>query len=211
MDVVTQAGTGTGARQPIRLASPSDADAVAALIAEAFHPLAVSAWLVADPARRSHVLSEVFRIHVEHAVASGWVWIEGDADGVAVWQPGGLAPPPGYVRRLAMAAGEHTSRFQTLDAAFDRRHPRPAHQHLAFLAVAPALQGRGLGSALLTWHHRTLDRGETPAYLEASSVASRRLFLRHGYRDHGPAIDLPDGPRIWPLWREPGWEPGRKP
>src|SRR5215213_1595558 len=90
MDVVTQAGAGAGARRPIRLAGPSDADAVGALIAEAFHPLALSAWLVGDPGRRSHVLHEVFRIHVEHAVASGWVWIEGDADGVAVWQPGGL-------------------------------------------------------------------------------------------------------------------------
>jgi hypothetical protein len=189
---------------PIRPAGPHDVDAVATLIAEAFHPLAVAAWLVADPGRRSHVLLEVFRVHVEHAVASGWVLLAGDRDGVAVWLPGGLGPAPGYDRRLTAAAREHRSRFTELDAAFDRRHPRQTHQYLAYLAVAPARQRGGLGSALLDWQHRTLDRGGMPAYLEASSVASRRLFLRHGYRDHGPVIDLPDGPRLWPMWREPG-------
>jgi GNAT superfamily N-acetyltransferase len=187
----------------IRAARPADVDAVAAHIAEAFHPLAVAAWLVADPGRRSRVLFEVFRIHVEHAVASGWIWIAGDLDGVAVWLPGGIEPPPGYERRLDAAAGGCVPRFRVLDAAFERQHPLGAHQYLAFLAVAPALQRRGVGGALLSWQHRVLDRGGMPAYLEASSVASRGLYLRHGYRDHGPPIVLPDGPRIWPMWRSP--------
>jgi ribosomal protein S18 acetylase RimI-like enzyme len=188
---------------PIRPGGPHDVDAVAALIAEAFHPLAVAAWLVADPGRRSHVLREVFRVHVEHAMASGWIWVAGGRSGVAVWLPGGLGPPPGYDRRLATAAANHASRFRELDVAFDRRHPRREHQHLAFLAVAPARQRCGVGSALLRWQHRALDRGGMPAYVEASSVASRRLFLRHGYRDHGPVIDLPYGPRLWPMLRDP--------
>jgi hypothetical protein len=192
---------------PIRPGGPHDVDGVAGLIAEAFHPLAVAAWLVADAGRRGHVLREVFRVHVEYALASGWIWIAGNRDGVAGWLPGGATPPPGYDRRLAAAAASHTPRFSELDVAFDRRHPRQEHQHLAFLAVAPARQRCGLGSALLTWQHRALDRGGMPAYLEASSVASRRLFLRHGYRDHGPVIDLPYGPRLWPMLREPtpGW------
>jgi len=187
---------------PIRSAGAHDLDAVAALVAEAFHPLAVAAWLVADPGRRSHVLREVFRVHVEHAAASGWIWVAGDRDGVAVWLPGGLGPPPGYDRRLAAAAADHAPRFRELDAAFDRRHPRQVHQHLAFVAVAPPRQRCGFGSALLSWQHRALDRGGMPAYVEANSVASRRLFLRHGYRDHGPVIDLPYGPRLWPMLRE---------
>jgi GNAT superfamily N-acetyltransferase len=70
--------------------------------------------------------------------------------------------------------------------------------------VAPARQRCGLGSALLAWQHEELDRTGAAAYLEATSGAARRLYLRHGYRDRNPPIDLPDGPRMWPMWREPG-------
>ena len=192
----------------IRLAGPADVDAVAARIADAFHPLAVSAWLVAEPTRRRRVLAEVFRITVAHAVTAGRVWTVGACDAAAVWlpqpQPGGMpAGPPDYDRRLAAATGACLPRFRTLDRAFAAHHPTRPHEHLVFLAVAPAQQRCGLGSALLTWAHRSLDRTGTPGYLEATSTAARRLYLSHGYRDHGSPMDLPDGPRLWPMWREP--------
>jgi hypothetical protein len=38
-----------------------------------------------------------------------------------------------------------------------------------------------------------------PAYLEATSPDSRRLYHRHGYTDLG-RIDLPDGPSLWRMW-----------
>jgi GNAT superfamily N-acetyltransferase len=187
----------------IRLAGPPDVDAVASRVAEAVHPTAVAAWLIADPSRRSHVLREVIRMHVEQAQSAGWIWIVGDADGVAGWLPGGLAPPPGYDRRLAAAAASYAPRFRILDAARRLRRPPETHQYLGFLAVAAARRGRGIGSALLTWQHRVLDRGGMPAHVDATGVESRRMYLRNGYRDHGPPIDLPDGPRLWPMRREP--------
>jgi GNAT superfamily N-acetyltransferase len=197
----------------VRLAGPADVDAAAARIADAFHPLALSAWLVADPGRRSHVLFEVLRVHLEFAVSSGWVWLADNDNGVAVWLPGGIGPPPGHDGRLAAAASVHAPRFRYLGEAFDGRRPRRSHLLLTFLAVAPQRQRHGIGSALLAWQHRALDRGGTPVYLEASSVASRRLYLRHGYRDYGPAVDLPGGPRLWPMIREPGppVPPARRP
>jgi GNAT superfamily N-acetyltransferase len=149
------------------------------------------------------VLFEVLRVHLEYAVSSGWVWLADNGNGVAVWLPGRVAPPPGYDGRLAAAASAYAFRFQYLAEAFGGRRPRRSHLLLTFLAVAPARQRHGIGSALLAWQHRALDRGGTPAYLEASSVASRQLYLRHGYRDHGRAIDLPGGPRVWPMIREP--------
>ncbi|MFJ8632616.1 hypothetical protein [Streptomyces sp. NPDC093568] len=41
------------------------------------------------------------------------------------------------------------------------------------------------------------------ACLEASSVRSRRLYERLGFEPEGEPIALPDGPRMWPMWREP--------
>ena len=37
--------------------------------------------------------------HGPFAVSAGWVWLADDSDGVAVWLPGGVGPPPGYDRR----------------------------------------------------------------------------------------------------------------
>jgi hypothetical protein len=42
-----------------------------------------------------------------------------------------------------------------------------------------------------------------PGYLEASSMRSRALYERHGYVFMGKTLDLPDGPHMWPMWREP--------
>jgi GNAT superfamily N-acetyltransferase len=87
----------------------------------------------------------------------------------------------------------------------EEHHPGPDHDWLAILAVAPAGQGRGTGSALLAARHAVLDRIGTAAYLEAGSSRARELYLRHGYADHGDPIELP-GPqacRMYPMWRSP--------
>src|SRR5258708_4325357 len=63
---------------PIRRAQPADADAVAVLVADALHRVAVSAWLVPEPVRRLQVLADVVMLHVEHALAEGMVWVTVD-------------------------------------------------------------------------------------------------------------------------------------
>jgi GNAT superfamily N-acetyltransferase len=191
---------------PLIQAGPVDTEMVATCIAMAFRPLEVAAWLVPDAAEREGVLRADFRILVEHALAHGDVWTTLNHTGVAVWFPRDAAPPPGipdYDARLDAACGRHADRFRTLDAVFTAHHPQVRHLHLAFLAVRPQRQRHGIGSALLEERHTRLDLTGTPAYLEASSLDARRLYLRHGYADHGPPMELPDGPRLWPMWREP--------
>ena len=41
------------------------------------------------------------------------------------------------------------------------------------------------------------------AYLEASDERTRRIYLRHGYADHGSPIELPGGPFMYPMVRHP--------
>jgi GNAT superfamily N-acetyltransferase len=79
--------------------------------------------------------------------------------------------------------------------------------HLAILAVRPGWQGQGTGTVLLGSYHQALDRDRTPAYLEASDLRTRRLYLRHGYADHGPPIELLGGPLMYPIWRQPSPTP----
>jgi GNAT superfamily N-acetyltransferase len=190
-------------------AGPGDIDVLSEVIAEAFLTLPPSRWLIDDPAARRQILPSYFGIYVEHALTTGIVHTTPDRTAAALWLPTGptpAGPPPGYDQRLAAVTGRHCSRFVAFDATLDRHHPAgTAHHHLAILAVHPRCQGRGTGSMLLHAHHAVLDHDGTPAYLEAATVRTRRLYQRHGYRPRpsGP-IRLPDGgPALWPMWRPP--------
>jgi GNAT superfamily N-acetyltransferase len=183
----------------IRLADRYDAEAVAELIAVAFGPLAVARWLIDDDHSRARLFPGHFRIFVDHALTHGVIHTTTDRRAAALWLPATAPPPADYQARLAATCGPYLGRFQALDAAF--------------VAVHPARQDTGLGSALLAHHHRQLDAEGTPAYLEASSPRSRQLYLRHGYHDLPDApFYLPeDGPPMWPMWRPPGQAAGGRP
>jgi hypothetical protein len=58
------------------------------------------------------------------------------------------------------------------------------------------------GSALLRHHHARLDTHGEPAALIAISPESRNLYQRHHYTTTD-TIQLPDGPTLWVMWRQP--------
>jgi ribosomal protein S18 acetylase RimI-like enzyme len=193
----------TTASEVVR-AGPDQAERVAVLIAEAFLPLPVVAWLLPDPADRLDRLTADFLIFVEHAFTHGHVEVTADVTAAAVWFHGAdYPPPPDYAARVAAACGPWLDRFQVLDDHFEAHHPHDPHHHLAFLAVQPDCQSAGVGSLLMRQHHQRLDGAGTPAYLEASSPRARDLYLRHGYRLMGEPFFMPDGPPFWRMWREP--------
>ena len=201
-----------------RAGTGEDAAVAATIIAQAFSPLPVCEWLVPDARQRVRVLAAVFDITVEHALNFGVVDLltqtasgasGAGADGVvgvAVWfdRTRAVPGPPDYEERLQAATGTGYARFAALDQVFDQHHPAgPPHHHLAFLAVTPGHQGTGIGTTLLEHHHRRLDARQVPAYLEASSEASARLYTRHGYTRHGFLFEVAEGAPFVPMWRDP--------
>jgi GNAT superfamily N-acetyltransferase len=189
-------------------AGEADLDVLGRVIADAFHDLPPSRWLIPDDTARRQVFPGYFRLLAELALQMGVVQTTAGRTAAALWIPVGAAgpeEPADYPGRLAAATGPWASRFAAFDAALAARHPvGVAHHHLAILAVRPDRQDRGTGSALLRSYHRELDRDPaSPAYLEAADERTRRVYLRRGYADHGPPIRLPDGPRMFPMWRQP--------
>ncbi|MFD0556893.1 acetyltransferase (GNAT) family protein [Stackebrandtia endophytica] len=192
----------------ITVATADQAGEVAGLIAEAFAALEVAEWLVPDDrAERLAALTGQFTILVEHAHRHGRIETIRDDGLVAasVWidYTTAVPEPPNYERRLSEAVGDRLDRFAILDTAFEKHHPEAAHHHLAFLAVAPDRQGSGMGTALLDSHNVRLDRLGVPSYLEASNTRNRELYRRHGYRPMDEVLQLPDGPAMYPMWRDP--------
>jgi len=188
---------------------PTDTAEITRLLAAAMGDGPVARWLTPDAAVRREYAPAYFEIFAEHAVRYGEVYASVDAQtqdlsGVALWFPlTSLIPQPAdYDRRLKDASGLAFDRARELDAALEAHHPMVPHHYLAFVAVHPRHQCHGIGSALLSRHHSRLDAAGIPAYLEANDPRNRDLYLRHGYVSREP-IQLPEGPPIWPMWREP--------
>jgi GNAT superfamily N-acetyltransferase len=193
-------------RHDIRTATKADTDALSQVIADAFHDLPQSQWLISDPAARRDILPGYFRILVEHTLATGTVHTTPDRSAAALWLPISAeeaSPPRDYAARLAEVTGSWASRFTAFDATLERNHPANfAHHHLAILAVHPTRQGQGTGSALLRAYHQVLDQGlNLPAYLEAAQWRTRQLYRRHGYLPSGLFYLPGSGPPMFPMAR----------
>jgi GNAT superfamily N-acetyltransferase len=138
----------------------------------------------------------VFGPLVAESAAHGELAVSPDGTAAAVWLPW-PAEPVGDQQPISDALA-HLRTFLELTEA---RHPTgPAHLYLVLLGVLPGAQGRGLGGALLRERLARADAEGVPAYLEATSPRSRALYERHGFRDSGGPIHLPDGPTLWPMW-----------
>lgn len=188
-------------------AEPDDAQKLSTVVAAAFHPLAPCRWLIPHAIQRRVAFPAYFRILVDHALARGIVETTRERIAAALWLPVGTHGPEipeRYEQRLKEAVGPHLERFEILDDQFERHHPTGSkHQYLAVIGVHPDYQRHGLGRALLDHRHRHLDQVGSPAYLEASDETNRVWYARHGYRDLDDPIHLPDGPDLFPMWREP--------
>ncbi|ROO50751.1 acetyltransferase (GNAT) family protein [Micromonospora sp. Llam0] len=191
----------------VRAATHDDIPQAATLLTEAFLIAPVSQWLVGDIDARVTTFRSLFIIELEHAIDTGAdVYVAGPFTGVAIWyqrdQPESANHITVHQRRLMLAAGIWQHRVAALHGVLSGHRPDRPHRYLAYLGVTPWLQGRGVGTALLTHQHRQLDASATPAYLEATTPRNRGLYLRHGYVADEP-VQLPDGPPIWPMWRAP--------
>jgi GNAT superfamily N-acetyltransferase len=194
--------------------------AAVSVLAAAFRDGAVARWLEPDEQTRHRLSEGYFSLIVRDVLAGGQVAVvttdDGPSadrryDGVGLWmhhpRPG---EEPGEASETATSAlplpPDVAERLGILREMLDARRPVDAHAYLAYLAVHPTRQGRGIGSALLARRHAVLDVIGEPAYLEADDPRNRDLYLRHGYVDDDP-IHLPDGPPLWPMWRAPSAGP----
>ncbi|MEU6100245.1 GNAT family N-acetyltransferase [Streptomyces flaveolus] len=200
----------------IRTAGEDDRELVVRLLDEAFQDDPVSRWVFPGEEYRRRTHHRLMAAFTDAVLADGWIDVTEDGAACALWLsvPGGGhddghdgetgdagADGPAQVREAVDPDNERVERIARLTEGI---HPSGrAHAYLWMIGVAPGRQGEGLGTALIESVLDRCDREELPAYLEASSARSRGLYERLGFAFTGHALDLPDGPRMWPMWREP--------
>jgi GNAT superfamily N-acetyltransferase len=180
---------------------------VAATVAAAFIDDPVTRWLLPDEGRRRRLVQPMFELYVEPYIRLGETYLTAQGLAAAVWAPPGAelfdaAQADAFGQAVAELAGPDAERFGVLAETFEQHHPAESLYYCQFLATVPAAQGHGLGSALLRDMLARADREQMPAYHEATTPRNRALYERHGYETVGE-FTLPDGPPLWPMWREP--------
>jgi GNAT superfamily N-acetyltransferase len=97
---------------------------------------------------------------------------------------------PLYARAIGL---RHLGAAASALSRFDAVRPRVDHWYLADIAVVGRARGLGVGSALLAHRLAAVDRHRLPAFLEATTPGSRRLYERFGFAAT-ERVAIPSGP-----------------
>ncbi|MGW0432676.1 GNAT family N-acetyltransferase [Micromonospora sp. NPDC003197] len=196
-------------RHHVRPATGAELDELTTVLATAFLADPVSGWIFPDADERALRHPAFFRPAIEHAMAEGLVHTTTDLAGVALWLNVDVTVPAASDDQLAkqfeaLIGAAPAGRFRILDELMATHHPHHAdHQYLPFIAVRPDRQGHGIGAALLRYRFDQLDEAGQPAYLEASTARNAALYERLGFTRLPVTLDLPAGPTLYPMWRDP--------
>jgi len=193
----------------VRAAGPGDAAEIARVLTAAFYGDPLVGWILPSERSRYRRLRRIFGVGLRHeSLRHGGVdvaWADGRIVGAAIWFPPEtwsagteVSALPGYLRAL----GRRVVAVTRYESAAVRVHPREQpHWYLSYLGVDPALQGHGIGAALLRSRLAQCDEEGLPAYLESSNVENDPLYEHFGFNVTA-ALDLPEGaPVVNPMWR----------
>jgi L-amino acid N-acyltransferase YncA len=194
----------------VRPATAAEVPEVAAAYADAFASDPVFTFLCPGRLRRAARLRTMFETEIELYVLQngGTVWTTSGYDGaVSELPPGGWEMPKTATGKEALrwmrAYGTRLPRALKAQKEMADRHPSEPHFYVRTVGVRSALQGQGLGSALMQPTLQRADSAGLPTYIEASSERSAALYERLGFLHMG-VFELPDGgPPVWPMRRPP--------
>ncbi|MFI6700601.1 GNAT family N-acetyltransferase [Streptomyces sp. NPDC050509] len=190
----------------IRRATEADRPTLIRLLEEAFEADPVTRWVFPEADNRQKLSGLFFGVFADVALAEGRVDLLEDGTAMALWlqEEAGLPEEDETPARMRAVSDPDNERTELVGRLTGAVHPHDrAHEYLLMIAVSPDHQGQGLGRKLIESVLERCDRDGVPAYLEASSARSKRLYERLGFDFTGTTVDLPDGPHMWPMWREP--------
>lgn len=142
------------------------------------------------------------------ALEHGTGFAAGDFAAASLWLRPGGKPDSDAIDALIgeTVSPERQAVTAKVGELMDAFHPDEPHWYLSMIGVDPALQGRGLGSALLRHTLALCDAEGALAYLESSNPKNISLYERHGFEVLGQ-IQPDDFPGLTPMLRRPQRRP----
>jgi GNAT superfamily N-acetyltransferase len=189
--------------ETIRSARLTEEERVLATMTYAFENDPVVRWVFRGEEAYRTYFPRVVSASAGKSIENGTAFCTDALEAVALWLPPGVNPDEdalaSAVEQGSDADGDDLAAFLE---QMNEQHPAYPHWYLPFMGVAPSMQGRGHGSALLARALAICDEERLPAYLEASTDRNRALYGRHGFRNLG-VLQAGSSPPAWTMLREP--------
>ena len=193
----------------IRKLADADAEKAITVLTRAFETDPFIAWFVRQDERHAEGMRAFFELGLHDlTLPFGECFVTEGVEGAALWNPPGtwslgffdkVRLLPGFARASGLGRLLHVFlRTNPMTAA----HPQDPHFYLFILGVDPSAQGRGHGRALVAPVLGRCDAERLPAYLETSNKKNLGFYGSLGFNVIGEH-QIPDGPPVWYLRREP--------
>ncbi|WP_159840307.1 GNAT family N-acetyltransferase [Nocardia sp. CY41] len=197
----------------VRRAGRRDRDALIDAFGIASADEVVTEWVLdgqSDPAFRTAFVPGL----VDRALRDDEIWVAGPGEEIwsmSIWQH------VTSVERFADEAAEARTmleqapglrvaqRLAYLTDLLAREHPREfPHRYLQVIVTLPEHRGEGAGAVILADRLKAASEADVPAFLEASTERSARLYSRCGFAPTAATHTLPEnGPTLIPMWFRP--------
>lgn len=178
------------------------------VMGRAFFDDPVSMYLFPDERKREAGFAAFTGLAIDAFGASGLVLTNDAVQGAAVWQRPSPNPSSALAQlrmglRMLWISGRRFREAARLGELMSEHHLRDPHYYLAALGTDPSHQRKGIGSALIQPVLERCDKERVPAYLESSKRANIPFYNKHGF-EVIEEIEVPGGPKLWPMIRQPG-------
>ena len=182
-------------------ASLKDSDRVKGVLKLGFASDALIRWVFPDAASYLKCFDTWMEEFSKIAFENDIVYSEENFYGSSLWHPPGVE----FDDSILLPTFEYvpSDRFEVVARFFEefkKYHPEDAW-YLAFIAVDPSQQRKGIGSFLLKEALNMIDERGERAYLEASNEQNKALYERHGFVEIG-RVQFEDSPPAFPMIRE---------
>jgi GNAT superfamily N-acetyltransferase len=191
-----------------RRATTADRAAAIGTTVRAFEHDPLVCWFFGD--RYPECAPTFFGTLFDMRIDDGEVWATDDVVSIAEWNPpGGLRGDDAVRTGAWVRAGSEVfgrdviERFRSWDQMSRPLTPPQPYWYLGILATHPDWQRRGLARAVLRPVGARADEEGMSMHLETATVEDVAFYTRLGFTvSH--ELELPDGPKVWMMGREPG-------
>ncbi|WP_280264622.1 GNAT family N-acetyltransferase [Nocardia abscessus] len=196
-----------------RQAGAEDRDALIEAFGIASADEVVTAWLLEGQPEGGLRTAFVPGL-VDRALRDDEIWVAGvgaEIWSMSIWQHvtsvERFAAEAAETRTMAQQAPDLRvlQRLQIVTDLLAREHPREfPHRYLQVIVTMPEHRGKGAGAVILADRLKAASEAGVPAFLEASTERSARLYRRSGFAATGTTHTLPEnGPTLIPMWFRP--------
>lgn len=192
-----------------RSALTTDLGLAADTLTDGFRDDPVITWIFEDLDEPDEAMRRWWGLHVDPAPVGSLILVDADHRCAAVWHEPHTGDETrgdghGLAKLLVGEIGEKRAHEKLgALATVGEAHPHePPHWYLAAVATRRQHQGTGCAPLVIDPVLARCDADGLPAYLESSNPRNVGFYERLGFVVTGE-IQVPGGPVLIPMWREP--------